>query len=99
MADYGARAVIRLLDSPAGAVHAEYMRSPRVYTITATLTLTFAAVLLVGLLLAQTASAVVPFKTITSAGPLTSVAIGNEGSCQIGYQGDARLELDRKSVV
>jgi hypothetical protein len=48
---------------------------------------------LAGLLLASSASAAVPYKAITSAGPLTSIAIGNEGSCQIAYQGDARFEL------
>lgn len=46
-----------------------------------------------GLAVPAPAGAVVPFKTISSAGPLTSVAIGNEGSCQIGYRGDAQLEL------
>lgn len=55
--------------------------------------------LLSGLLLTQAASGAVPFKTITSPGPLTSVAIGDEGSCQIGYQGDARLELFPSSVT
>ena len=65
----------------------------RVDTITARLGGTLAAGVLAGLLLAPTASAAVPVKSITSSGPLTSVAIGDEGSCQIGYQGDARLEL------
>lgn len=45
------------------------------------------------LCLAPSAVAVVPFKTVASPGPLTSVAVGNDGSCQIGYRGDARLEL------
>jgi hypothetical protein len=39
------------------------------------------------------ASAAVPFVEITSAGPLTSVAIGNELGCQVGHAGDARAEL------
>ncbi|HEX7301038.1 MAG TPA: hypothetical protein VF257_18720 [Solirubrobacteraceae bacterium] len=52
-----------------------------------------AATALLGLGTAGSASAAVPFKTITSSGPLTSVSIGNEGSCQVGYSGDARLEL------
>jgi hypothetical protein len=39
------------------------------------------------------ARAAVPFKDIASAGPLTHVYIGNELSCQVGYRGDARLEL------
>ena len=69
------------------------MRSTRIHTIAARPALTLAAALLACLMLVQTAPAAVPYKTITSAGPLTSVAIGNEGSCQIGYQGDARLEL------
>ena len=34
-----------------------------------------------------------PFVEITSAGPLTGVAIGNELSCQVGHAGDARSEL------
>ncbi|MEA2445766.1 MAG: hypothetical protein QOJ12_3058 [Thermoleophilales bacterium] len=51
------------------------------------------ATALVGLAAAGTARAAVPFKTITSTGPLTAVSIGNEGSCQVGYSGDARLEL------
>jgi hypothetical protein len=47
----------------------------------------------IGLALAGPASAAVPFKTISSPGPLTAVHIGAEGSCQIAHTGDARLEL------
>jgi hypothetical protein len=54
---------------------------------------TLVACAVAGLALAATAPAAVPFKAITSSGPLTSVSVGNEGGCQIGYQGDARLEL------
>jgi hypothetical protein len=39
------------------------------------------------------ARAAVPFKDIASTGPLTHVYVGNELSCQVGYSGDARLEL------
>ena len=40
------------------------------------------------------AQAAVPFKEIVSAaGPLTSVALGDELSCQVAYRGDARFEL------
>ena len=40
------------------------------------------------------ATAAVPFKEIVSAaGPLTSVALGDELSCQVAYRGDAQLEL------
>jgi hypothetical protein len=46
-----------------------------------------------GLLLAGTASAAVPFKEIGSSGPLTSVVLGNELSCQVAYTGDSALEL------
>lgn len=45
------------------------------------------------------ARAAVPFKDITSAGPLTHVYIGNELSCQVNYSGDARLELYPPSVI
>jgi hypothetical protein len=46
-----------------------------------------------GLLLAGTASAAVPFKEIGSSGPLTTVVLGNELSCQVAYAGDSALEL------
>jgi hypothetical protein len=46
---------------------------------------------LVGLGAAGTAGAAVPFKSIASSGPLTSVSIGNEGSCQVAYTGDLQL--------
>ncbi|MEA2253202.1 MAG: hypothetical protein QOG70_3444 [Solirubrobacteraceae bacterium] len=57
------------------------------------------ATALVGLAGAGSARAAVPFKTISSAGPLTSVSIGNEGGCQVGYSGDARLELFPSSTT
>ena len=34
-----------------------------------------------------------PSQEIVSAGPLTSVTLGNELGCQVAYRGDARLEL------
>jgi len=43
--------------------------------------------------LAGAAHAAVPFVDITSGGPLTSIALGNELSCQVAYSGDARFEL------
>mgnify|MGYP007089160767 CR=1 FL=1 len=69
------------------------MWSTRADTITARFGRALAAGALAALVIASSALAEVPFKTISSSGPLTSVAVGNEGSCQIGYQGDARLEL------
>jgi hypothetical protein len=51
---------------------------------------------LVWIVLALTAAparAVVPFRDISSAGPLTHVYVGNELGCQVAYRGDARLEL------
>jgi hypothetical protein len=39
------------------------------------------------------AGAAVPFKEIGSAGPLTSVVLGNELSCQVAHAGDSVLEL------
>jgi hypothetical protein len=45
------------------------------------------------MLLAGVASAAVPFKEIGSSGPLTSVVLGNELSCQVAYSGDSALEL------
>ena len=43
---------------------------------------------------ATVAHAAVPFKEIvSSAGPLTSIALGDELSCQVAYRGDARFEL------
>jgi hypothetical protein len=51
---------------------------------------TLAATALAG----SAAQAAVPFKEIaSSAGPLTSVALGDELSCQVAYRGDARFEL------
>jgi len=44
-------------------------------------------------LAAGPATAAVPFKEIGSAGPLTSVVIGNELSCQVAHAGDSVLEL------
>lgn len=52
-----------------------------------------------GLALAEPSAAAVPYKTIASSGPLVSVSVGNEGSCQIGYRGDARLELYPSSTT
>lgn len=49
-------------------------------------------------LTAGPAGAAVPFKEIGSAGPLTSVVIGNEFSCQVGHAGDSALELFPSSV-
>jgi hypothetical protein len=43
--------------------------------------------------LSGSAYAAVPFQDIASSGPLTSVTLGNELSCQVAYAGDARLEL------
>jgi len=51
-----------------------------------------AALLLVGGV-ASPAHAAVPFKTIASAGPLTSIAVGNELGCQVSHIGDARFEV------
>jgi hypothetical protein len=42
---------------------------------------------------AGTASAAVPFKDIASGGPLTSIALGNELSCQVAHSGDTKFEL------
>lgn len=43
---------------------------------------------------ATVAHAAVPFKEIvSSAGPLTNIALGDELSCQVAYRGDARFEL------
>jgi hypothetical protein len=39
------------------------------------------------------AGAAIPFKTIASAGPLPTIAVGDEGSCQVTHVGDARAEL------
>ena len=55
---------------------------------------TAAATLVAAVALATPATAAVPFKEIVSAsGPLTSVALGDELSCQVAYTGDARFEL------
>ena len=75
------------------------MRSMRTHQVSVRSGLSLAAGLLACLTFTQVAPGAVPYKTITSAGPLTSVAIGNEGSCQIGYQGDARLELFPSSTT
>ena len=42
---------------------------------------------------AGSAHAAVPFKEIASGGPLTSVTLGDELSCQVAHAGDAGLEL------
>ena len=47
---------------------------------------------------ASSAGAAVPAQEITSAGPLTSVTLGNELSCQVAYAGDARFELFPSAV-
>jgi hypothetical protein len=52
-----------------------------------------AAVLAVFGLIAAPAGAAVPFQEIGSAGPLTSVALGNDLSCQVAHTGDSGLEL------
>lgn len=51
------------------------------------------AILLATCGLTGSAHAAVPFVDIASGGPLTSVTLGNELSCQVAYAGDARLEL------
>ena len=54
------------------------------------------ATLAIALMLALTAApaqAQVPFKDITSSGPLTSVALGDSLGCQVAYAGDSRFEL------
>lgn len=40
----------------------------------------------------------VPYKEIGSAGPLTSVAVGDELSCQVAHSGDSGLELFPSTV-
>jgi hypothetical protein len=56
--------------------------------------LAIAAVLAATVAPATAAHAAVPFKEIvSSAGPLTNVALGDELSCQVAYRGDARFEL------
>ena len=45
------------------------------------------------LVAAPGASAAVPFKEITSGGPLKEVALGNELSCQVAHTADTQLEL------
>jgi len=51
-----------------------------------------AALLLVGGVTSP-AHAAVPFKAIASAGPLTSIVVGNELGCQVSHIGDARFEV------
>src|ERR1700759_4956259 len=41
----------------------------------------------------------VPFKSIVSPGPLPTIAVGNEGSCQVAHTGDQRLELYPSAVT
>jgi hypothetical protein len=60
----------------------------------------------VGLLLASLlvlwaapAQAAVPFKDISSGGPLTHVYVGNELGCQVAYRTDARLELFPPTII
>ena len=45
------------------------------------------------LLAAPSASGAVPFKEITSGGPLKEIALGNELSCQVAHTADTQLEL------
>jgi hypothetical protein len=51
------------------------------------------ALLIAGSAAAGAAHAAVPFQEIASGGPLTSVALGDELSCQVAHSGDARFEL------
>jgi hypothetical protein len=48
--------------------------------------------------LSSSAHAAVPFAEITSGGPLTSIALGNELGCQVAHTGDAQLELYPSAV-
>jgi hypothetical protein len=57
------------------------------------------AALLALLALASSAHAAVPFKAIASAGPLTSIAVGNELSCQVSHVGDALFEVFPSSTT
>lgn len=43
--------------------------------------------------MAPSALAVVPFKQVTSTGPLNNLWLGNELSCQVSHTGDTRFEL------
>ena len=56
------------------------------------------ALLLAACVQTGSAHAAVPFRDITSSGPLTSVTLGDELSCQVAYAGDARLELFPSAV-
>jgi hypothetical protein len=56
------------------------------------------SILLASCALSASAAAAVPLKEITSPGPLTSVTLGNELSCQVAYRGDARYELFPSAV-
>src|SRR5436190_8927251 len=56
------------------------------------------ALLLAACVPAGSAHAAVPFRDITSSGPLTGVTLGDELSCQVAYAGDARLELFPSAV-
>jgi hypothetical protein len=47
---------------------------------------------------AAPAGAAVPFKDIASSGPLTSVTLGDELSCQVTHAGDERFELFPSTV-
>ena len=59
------------------------------------------AALAIGALLvfAPAAGAAVPFKDISSSGPLNNVYIGNELSCQVRHTGDSQLELFPPATV
>ncbi len=69
--------------------------SSRIRLPAALVAVTTAAVIAAGAIAtAAPATAAVPFKEIVSAaGPLTSVALGDELSCQVAYRGDAGFEL------
>ena len=49
--------------------------------------------------LAPVAPAAVPYKDISSAGPLQNVYVGNELSCQDRYAGDASLQFYPPSAI
>jgi hypothetical protein len=57
------------------------------------LALTTGCVLATLLLLAPLAGAAVPFKDISSPGPLQNIYVGDELSCQVRYRGDTSLQF------
>lgn len=56
-------------------------------------TSTLLAVLALATSASSVASAATPYADIASPGPLTHVFVGNDLSCQVGYEGDAAWEL------